>query len=282
MKEPHHEVAAVALNVPHQERSDLAPGSDSTTLLTPTNGEGAIEAASVLAAHLFAQGDRNIPGVSYAVAYRLADLHAGGDVVDVYRFDNDAVALSIADISGKGTQAAIHAAVIKYGLRAYSSHGLTPEKTMRAMDRLYLENCSFEQIESFATVFFGIVDAKRRLLQYASAGHEPVLIVHPHSEPQVLTPTSPLIGVFDDQHHLFHQESVELWPGSLLIAATDGITEARDAAGAFFGIDGLLESVRRARDEEPPAIVDAIVDDASTFSGAGWRDDVAVLVARFA
>jgi serine phosphatase RsbU (regulator of sigma subunit) len=219
--------------------------------------------------------------VSYAVGYRLADAHSGGDIVDVYAFDNGAVALSIADISGRGTQASIHAALIKYGMRAYSSHGLTPEKAMRAMDRLYLENSTFEDIESFATVFFCTVDSKRRLLQYSSAAHEPVFVLQPHMEPQILPATAPLLGVFDDQHHLFKQDSVDLRPGSLLVAATDGITEARDAKGRFFGMDGLLQSIVEHRDDEPAAIVDAIIDDTQAFSGVAWQDDVAILVARF-
>jgi phosphoserine phosphatase RsbU/P len=166
-------------------------------------------------------------------------------------------------------------------LRAYSSHGLTPERTMRAMDRLYLENCTFEQIESFATIFFAMIDPKRRLMQYSCAGHEPVILVHPHEEPKLLPPTAPLIGVFDDQHHLFKQENVELWPGSLLVTSSDGITEARNADGEFYGVERLVDAVRRTRDDTPQAIVDAIVSDAEAFSGQPWRDDVAVLVARF-
>lgn len=269
--------------VPQAEPPDLPPGSATTKIL---RGRGAAanssDAATVLLANLFASGDRDIPGVSYAVAYRLAEVHSGGDIVDVYQFDNDAVALSIADISGKGTQAAVHAALIKYGLRAYSSHGLTPEKAMRAMDRLYLENSTFEHIESFASVFLGMVEPHRRIMTYCNAGHEPVILVHPHVEPEILRPTAPIIGVFDDQHHLFRQHGVDLWPGSLLVAATDGVTEVRNPLGEFFGIEGLIDCVTRHRDDDPAVIVDRVVAAISDFSEAPWRDDVAVLAARFA
>jgi sigma-B regulation protein RsbU (phosphoserine phosphatase) len=268
--------------VPEPMESRFEPGSSSTKLLKNPPHAGALEAAALLAAHIFAQGDREIPGVSYAIAYQLAEVHSGGDIVDVYQFDNDSVALGIADISGKGTRASIHAALIKYGLRAYSSHGLTPEKAMRAMDRLYLENCTFEQIDSFASVFLGIVDSKRRTMTYSSAGHEPVLVVHPHMAPYMLQPTAPLIGVFDDQHHLFRQETIELWPGSILVATTDGVTEARNADGHFFGVDGLIDCVLEHRDEEPVDIVDSIVENARRFSEGTFHDDVAILVARFA
>jgi sigma-B regulation protein RsbU (phosphoserine phosphatase) len=264
---------------PEPSQTDLAPGSSSTRILGAPRSH---DAETVLVEHLFAAGDRDIPGVSYAVAYRLAEAHSGGDIVDVYQFDNDAVALSIADISGKGTQAAIHAALIKYGLRAYASHGLTPEKTMRAMDRLYLENSSFEHIESFATVFLGILDPHRRMMTYSSAGHEPVIMAHPHVEPVVLAPTAPIIGVFEDQHHLFKQEAIALWPGSLLVATTDGVTEVRNSEGELFGIERLLDCVTRLRDAHPSAIVDGIIEEISKFSKTPWQDDLAILVARFA
>ena len=267
---------------PEVQTSEHFPGTAATKILSGSSQmEGAAKAAEVLMGYLFAQGDRNIPGVSYAVAYHLAEVHSGGDIVDVYQFDNDSVAISIADISGKGPQAAIHAALIKYGLRAYCSHGLTPEKAMRAMDRLYLENSTFEQVESFASAFVGIVDPHRRILAYASAGHEPVVLVHPLVEPRILEPTAPILGVFEDQHQLFRQESLELWPGSLLVTSTDGVTEARNAEGEFYGIERLVECIRRSRDAEPSVIVDRIADSVTAFSGGPWHDDVAILAARF-
>jgi sigma-B regulation protein RsbU (phosphoserine phosphatase) len=256
------------------------PGSTTSRIETPIATQSA-DAATVLLAHLFAAGDRDIPGVSYAVAYRLAEMQSGGDIVDVYQFDNGAVALSIADISGKGTQAAVHAALIKYGLRAYASHGLTAETTMRAMDRLYLENSTFEHAESFASVFLAVVDPTRKMMSYSNAGHEPVILVNPHLPPQLLAPTAPVIGVFDDQHHLFRQETVDLWPGTLLVAVTDGITEMKNEAGEFFGIERLCDCVDDLREADPAAIVDALIGEIGAFSGAPLRDDVAVLVARF-
>ena len=259
-----------------------AAGSASTTII-PARSEAAStsDAAALLVAHLFQASDRDIPGVSYAVAYQLAARHSGGDIVDVYQFDNDTVALSIADISGKGTQAAIHAALIKYGLRAYASHGLTPEKTMRAMDRLYLENSTFEQNESFASVFLATVDPERRVLTYASAGHEPVFIVQPQGGVEILKPTAPLIGVFDDQHHLFHQGNVRLERGTMLVATTDGLTDARNQDGEFYGMRRLLAAVEKHQKAAPNNVVEAILGEAGAFCGGSWQDDVAILVARF-
>jgi phosphoserine phosphatase RsbU/P len=239
------------------------------------------EAAKVLVEHLFAQGNIPIPGVSYAVGYKLAEGPTGGDIVDVYHYDNNCIAFAIADISGKGPHAAVNAALIKFGLRAYSSEGMTPERVIRALDRLYLENNAFEQTESFASVFFGVVDPTRRLMTYTNAGHEPVLLIAPNGTSRVLPPTAPLVGVFDDQHHLFRQAFAEIVPGTLFVGATDGVTEARDKNGELFGMDRLIAAAVANRGAAEPDIVQAIVDATMAFCIGMPRDDIAIAVVRF-
>ena len=240
-----------------------------------------LTAAKVLVEHLFARGTAQIAGVEYAVGYRLAQGLTGGDIADVYHFDNNAVSFSIADISGKGTEAAVHAALVKYGLRAYASQGLTPERVLRSLDRLYLENTAFEGVESFASVFFGLVDVSRRILQYSSGGHEPVAVISPGQRAQVLEPTAPLIGVFDDQHHLFKQSYVPLPAGTVFVATTDGITEARSPEGVFFGMDGFIGIIEANADESAETIVSRLIAAANAFTHDKLRDDIAVIVARF-
>ncbi len=238
-------------------------------------------AAKVLVEHLFARGNATISGIEYAVGYQLAHGLTGGDIVDVYHFDNDAVSFSIADISGKGTEAAIHAAMVKYGLRAYASHGLTPERVLRSLDRLYLENNAFERVESFASVFFGSVDSTRRMMHYASGGHEAAAIIVPGERAQTILPTAPLIGIFDDQHHLFKQAFVELPPGTLFVATTDGVTEARAPDKTFFGMSGFIETIESFAEAPVELIVHKLITRARAFSHDNLRDDVAVVAARF-
>lgn len=239
------------------------------------------EAAQVLVQHLFAQNNISIPGISYAVSYKLAQGNTGGDIVDIYHYDNDAVAVAIADIAGKGPQAAIHAAMIKYGLRAYSSAGMTPERVIRALDRLYLENNAFEKVESFASVFFGSIDPTRRLMHYTCAGHEPVFLVFPDGRVATLPPTAPLIGIFDDQHHLFKQAFIDVPPGSIFLGATDGVTEARDTGGELYGMNRLIETVVAARTLPEAEIVAAVLRDVDEFCHGKRRDDIALVALRF-
>ncbi|MDP9025393.1 MAG: serine/threonine-protein phosphatase [Candidatus Eremiobacteraeota bacterium] len=263
---------------PQRAAEDRQPLGTSSVDIGPQTKE---TAAEVLIEHLFATTDASIPGVAYAVAYRLAEEFIGGDIVDVYHFDNNSVAFSIADISGKGARAAVHAALIKYGLRAFSSHGLAPERALRSLDRLYLENNNFEQNESFATVFFGLVDPKRKVMTFASAGHEPALVVHPNREVEILAPTAPLIGVFDDQHHLFTQDVVTITQGTLFVATTDGVTESRNAAGEMFGMERFIDVVLKNFDSDLKALTTTVIDAAQAFSNGRVVDDIAIVAARF-
>ena len=261
-----------------------APSAEDESADVLFDGRAVVEdwtAAKVLVEHLFARGTAQIAGVEYAVGYRLAHGLTGGDIVDVYHFDNNAVSFSIADISGKGTEAAMHAALVKYGLRAYASEGLTPERVLRSLDRLYIENNAFDGVESFASVFFGLVDVSRRIMQYASGGHEAAAIVVPGERARTLAPTAPLIGVFDDQHHLFKQSYVDLPPGTVFVATTDGITEARSSSGEFFGMDGFISVIEAHAEEPAEAILQALLAAADTFSQGRLRDDIAIVVARF-
>ncbi len=240
------------------------------------------EAAEVLVEHLFAPVPVPVPGIAYAIHYRLAEGRAGGDLVDVYGFDNASVAFTVADISGKGTRAAVQAAMVKYGLRAYASEGFNPEKVLRSLDRLYLENTAFELTESFATVFFGHLDAERSMMTYASAGHEGVVLVPPGGEPVVLDVTAPAVGVFEDQQHLFKQRSVAIAPGTLLVAVTDGITESRRGRREFFGMERCLDVLREQRDAQVDVVARTLADRALAFSDRPAHDDIAILVVRIA
>lgn len=264
------------------ERRPLNDGTASIVVRDGNMPEATMEAAAkVLVEHLFAPGNIALPGISYAVSYKLAEGPTGGDIVDIYRYDNDSIAFSVADISGKGPHAAVNAALIKFGLRAYSSEGLTPERVLRALDRLYLETNAFEKSDSFASVFFGILDPTRRLMSYTNAGHEPVLLISASGTPSVLPPTAPLVGVFDEQHHLFRQAFVEIDAGMVLVAATDGITEARNAHGELFGMDRFTAVATANRALPEADLVGTIVAAVQTFCAGRLRDDIAILAVRF-
>jgi serine phosphatase RsbU (regulator of sigma subunit) len=236
-------------------------------------------AAEVLIKHLFAQPSDKIPGIDYAVGYKPADGPTGGDILDVFPFDNGSVGFSVADISGKGVRAAVHAALIKYAIRAYASAEQPADMVLRSLNRLFLENNAFEKTDAFASVFVGIVDSKRRVMAFASGGHEPVMLIPPDGPVSVLAPTAPLVGVFGSENELFGGAVATLEPGCTLVATTDGVTEAR-RDGEFYGMERLTGLVARLARKPVETQVKLLLSDVSAYCYGKPQDDIAVLIAR--
>jgi sigma-B regulation protein RsbU (phosphoserine phosphatase) len=119
------------------------------------------------------------------------------------------------------------------------------------------------------------------MMTFSNAGHEPVVLISVDGSSRILNPTAPLIGVFDDQHHLFNQDFADLPAGTLFVGATDGVTEARDASGDFYGMDRFVATAVAARTLPEAEIVATILTDVETFSSGKPRDDIAIAAIRF-
>ncbi len=242
-------------------------------------------AARILIDDVYAYTFPPVPGIEIGTAYRqAADLaRVGGDLIDVYRFNAGSVALSVADISGKGLRAGMRVASVKYALRAYVSAGLTAAQVIRNLNVLYMETAKYDQLDesSFVSVFIALIDPERGVMTYASAGHEPLYLMRNDGGTILLPPTGPLVGVFEDGQMLFHQRLVSLEGASTLVATTDGVTEARSASGRFYQGHGLLETIERNRTSSAPAQAALLMRDVLAFCDDRPHDDIAILVARF-
>ncbi len=226
---------------------------------------------------------RRLPGLEIGRAYLNAarePFRYGGDLVDVFHYGNGLTSLALVDITGHGIYAAMNAGLAKHALRAYASRGLSARDSVRSLNRLCIENSVFESDdEFFATVFFGIIDANRKTLQYVSAGHEAAYVLEDDRAIQ-LSATGPIIGLMDDDS-AFDHGTVQLTDGSILAAVTDGFSEARNAEREFLGSDVLVDIVDRYRAYEAEQQAEALTRCASDFADEQLHDDVAALVVKF-
>jgi serine phosphatase RsbU (regulator of sigma subunit) len=226
---------------------------------------------------------RRLPGLDVGRAYRGAttDFRYGGDMVDVFRYGDRCTSLAVVDITGHGLRAATSAALAKHALRAYASQGLDARQSVRRLNRLCIESSAFEGDEEFfATVFFAIVDADLRSMQYVSAGHEAAYIIAPDGVKQ-LAATGPIIGLMDDDS-AFEHGVVSLSPGSILAAVTDGFSEARNSALEFLGADALVPVIERSRHWAAERQAEAVTLHAYEYAAERLHDDVAALVVKIA
>jgi serine phosphatase RsbU (regulator of sigma subunit) len=230
---------------------------------------------------VYGPGLREFAGLDIGRAYWGATpaFPYGGDMVDVFRFGNGCTSIAVIDISGHGIRAAKHTGLIKYALRAYASQGYDAVGAIRALNRLCIENCSFEgESEFFATGFFAIIDAERGSMQYVSAGHEAACLVRASGH-RFFDATGPILGLLDDDR-AFQQQTIALEPADIVAAVTDGFTEARNERLEFLGAKALAGVIDDTRGRTAEEQAQAVVRRAFAHAGGRLADDVAAVVLR--
>jgi CHASE3 domain sensor protein len=214
------------------------------------------------------------PHLAVATAYRSATrgTRIGGDVYDVYRLDADRTLIVIGDVSGKGLTAALDTTFVRFGLRALAGEGLAPDAVVARFDELYRN--ADPQPESFVSLFVGVHDRRDGSLLYTNAGHE-ACWVRRADEVELLDPTGPIVGLGG---FAFAAQRTRFARGDLLVLATDGLTEARDARGDLAGTERVTGWIAETPDRNPQAIVDALVTAVRRYARDRITDDLAVLV----
>jgi sigma-B regulation protein RsbU (phosphoserine phosphatase) len=133
--------------------------------------------------------------------------------------------------------------------------------------------------DHFISLFYAeLTEGKNGLVLYANCGHNnPILLRANSNRPEYLESTGQLLGPFPDE--TFKTESTFFHPGDILLLYTDGITEAVNAKGEFYGEERLIKKVLACRTKSPKEITQLIIQDVQTFSSAGTRlDDKTIVV----
>ncbi len=182
------------------------------------------------------------------------------------------MAVSIGDVSGKGTSAASVTALVKNALRAHFVDGATPAVALTKTNDLVHR---FTTAETFVTVFVALLDIPTGTLSFASAGHTLPFVLREGGD-VVLEGGGPILGAFPGL--LYEGFRVSADPGEAIVLYTDGLTEARDIDGEFYGMERLSSLLGGLGEATPAEIAQRLHDQVLTFSGGRLRDDVAVLV----
>jgi phosphoserine phosphatase RsbU/P len=201
----------------------------------------------------------------------------GGDYYDFLELGGGQVGLVLADIAGKGIAGALMMANLQANLRSQS--GLAREDLRGMLCRLNQSLCESITDHRFATLFFGCYEDTTRRLRYANCGHNPPILLRADGGVERLAATATILGAFEAWDCSVAETT--LAPGDALLLYSDGITEARSAQDDEFGEARLLETLRRHRHAEAPALVAAILQAVREFSGAGEQgDDITLVAAR--
>ena len=215
-----------------------------------------------------------MPGLMLSGACRPA-IGVGGDYYDYLQFSDDRLGLVIADVAGKGIPAALLMAGLQASVRSLAGPAVEPGEVNRRLNGMLYRSTSTAR---YATLFFAIYDARRRLLQYSNAGHFPPLHIKARSVERLTADGIPL-GLMEEA--LYGQGQRELETGDLLAMYTDGIVEAPNPEGVEFGEDRLVEVLRRHENTGLDSLVLVVMDELSRWThGAAAHDDATLVLVR--
>jgi len=216
----------------------------------------------------------------WQVAVRLESAsETSGDFYDMYPLPGGKLGILVADVVDKGVGAALFMALSWAIMRTYAEkYPRQPERVLSAVNTRLLRDTAAKQ---FATVFYAVLDPQSGRLCYANAGHPPALLAHGGGQIafEELGRTGLPLGIFRDA--TLGQGVIELDHGDVLIAYTDGITEACNADGACFEDAGLQASLQRHLSCSAQEIADGIFADVLDFTGSmPQSDDMALVVVK--
>lgn len=221
-------------------------------------------------------------GLEISVSHRASQM-VGGDYYDflpVSAGGKRALLLVVADVEGKGAASALVMANVQATLHALADHAEPLENLPATINQKILASARGSRTSGrrtkYLSMFLALVENDGRQLRYVNAGHVPPAIVHADGSREWLEAGGMIVGLFDDAS--YELGFAQLAQGDLLVACTDGITEAMDAAGNEYGRERLAATVAKCRLAGPDEIVREILNDLETHARGGIHEDDRILL----
>jgi phosphoserine phosphatase RsbU/P len=200
----------------------------------------------------------------------------GGDFFDYVDLPAGQFGFIVGDVAGKGSPAALLAAAV---LGMFSAEATYQTGTSPLMARLNQGVCRRGIEGRFLTAFYGILSPDGAFT-YTNAGHNAPVLVSPSNAARRLEKGGMVLGLFEQAG--FEQETIALSPGDVIVAFSDGVTEALNEAGEEYMDDRLLACIDRYKAKPPQDILAAVMADVRAFAGEAMpNDDVTIVMVRY-
>ncbi|GAC1503204.1 MAG: hypothetical protein NVS1B14_08460 [Vulcanimicrobiaceae bacterium] len=218
-----------------------------------------------------------LPRFQVGTAYISASRHVaiGGDVFDLYRLTDNQALVLIADVSGKGVDAAVITAFIKFTIRGLALRLPDPANILNEFNTAFPHAIGNPYL--FVSMLVGILDIQTRTLTYASGGHDSAYVRRAAGTVEQVEVTGPVLGVMEAT---YESRTIRLGWGDAVIFTTDGFTEARDDGGQQLQ-EGAMEHIARA-DGTAQQMVDHLIAALRERTRNHLDDDIAVLALKAA
>lgn len=239
--------------------------------------ESELELSQIIQRAMLPQQVPSIPHYDIAAFSRPAQI-VTGDYFDFLKFEDGTYGFVVADVSGHGVSAGMLMSSLQTVFHTLTPETDSPVDVLARINQLYVNNINFS---TFVTIFFAKLDPQARVLNYASAGHNPPLLHRRVTEETFwLKPTGPAVGLVPE--HRLQLESVKLMEGDTLLLYTDGIVEALDPEGTEqFGYDRLAEIVDQNAALPANELTQKIRQALNDFTQGGiLADDITLVVCK--
>jgi len=209
----------------------------------------------------------------------------GGDLYDFFWLSPERLCLVVADVSDKGAGAALFMARAKSVIHLLApllpGQGGRPATAAEIMERANQELCRDNPHTLFVTLVLATLNARTGELEYCNAGHNPPCVIAPQTGVTQLNGAhGKPVGIRGSFR--YEAATLKLAPGDSLFIFTDGITEAMNESGEFFGEERLLASLQSCTKHPPRDLVSAVLRNVREFAGAAApSDDIAALACRW-
>jgi serine phosphatase RsbU (regulator of sigma subunit) len=236
---------------------------------------------------LLPQGPLLMAGLS-VTALCVPAREVGGDYYDFLPLGDQRVGVLIADVSGKGTSAALYMAELKGLVLSLSEIHTSPRDLLIAANRIIAHHLD---ARSFITMTYAVIDLRARTMTYARAGHTPLIYVpgacaHGATrQVQILAPDGMVVGLKLDNGEMFArhlvEETIALQPGDLYLLFTDGISEAMNARDDLFGETRLGQLVETHAHLPSEELRERMLREIAAFVGdAPQHDDMTMILVK--
>ncbi|MGH9374231.1 MAG: PP2C family protein-serine/threonine phosphatase [Vicinamibacterales bacterium] len=235
---------------------------------------------------LLPRGPLDVPGLA-VTALCVPAREVGGDYYDFFPLPHDKLGVLIADVSGKGTSAALYMAELKGLVLSLSQIYQSPRQLLMEVNRIISENLDSR---SFITMTYAVLDLAGGTMTYARAGHTPLIHmrsgVRDGTSVQVLVPSGMVLGLripgADEKFaELLEEDRLDLGTGDVIVFYTDGITEAMNADSDLFGESRLSRIVEEHGHLDSGELRERILREIEAFVGAAdQHDDMTMILMK--
>ena len=217
----------------------------------------------------------DVPGYDIAGVSIPAQL-VGGDAFDFIPIDETHIAITLADVSGKGLPASLLMANVQATLRGQTLGGPGASVCVQRANKLLFQSTSPDK---FVTLFYSVLDAAAHTLTYCNAGHDHPFLFSGPGSPKRLGTGGLVVSIVEE--FPYQEDTVSLAPGDVVVVYSDGITEAVDPRADQFGEANIASVVTAGRTLGASGIIDAIVTAVRRHADtAAQADDMTIVVIK--